>query len=127
MTPPYTWPLTGERIRAAITAMHRTYPDASIWYGSVTGSWWAILPGWDQLLEARDPIRLARLLGDVSVSRHVQPAAPPDRGDGSWRAAPQPPAGPLVWTQSAPHRHRADREGGLFGWLLSPMTAGATR
>lgn len=121
MTGGYAWPTAQDQIRASLIGLRRTYPVASIWYGETTESWWAAVPGWTRLLEAPDPGGLLRALAEVAVAQSASA-----RPDGSWcrPAAPEPER--VVWTERTPRRHTA-RDGGLVGWLLGPVPAGALR
>jgi hypothetical protein len=62
--------------RAAARDLRRRFPVASVWHGTHTGSWWAVLnlSGVWRLVEAETPEDLssvlASLLGDLWVRRH---------------------------------------------------------
>jgi len=46
------------------------WPEASVWYGSATGVWWAFLPGGpDRLLDSPDPAELIRAIAHLRKSR----------------------------------------------------------
>ncbi|GAA3766011.1 hypothetical protein GCM10022402_49030 [Salinactinospora qingdaonensis] len=55
---------------AALARLHHRFPGATIWHGSHTRQWWALLPGHPRLLEAATPQALERLITAVLGTRH---------------------------------------------------------
>ncbi|TDE26444.1 hypothetical protein E1289_25565 [Actinomadura sp. 6K520] len=53
------WPVTRE--------IQREFPGVCAWYGSATGSWWAMvtLPGRARLLEAVNPVELRKAIANA--------------------------------------------------------------
>ncbi|QBI55514.1 hypothetical protein [Streptomonospora litoralis] len=64
--PPRRQPAT---VHPAARRLTLRFPGVSAWYGTHTGSWWAILPGRPQLLEAPSAEALERLIASVYAGR----------------------------------------------------------
>ncbi|MFI0446803.1 hypothetical protein [Actinomadura sp. 6N118] len=63
-----------------LAELHRQYPEVRAWLGKATGRWWAMLPGYDRLVEAGSAQLLARRLNELGARRapvEIVPLAQP--------------------------------------------------
>ena len=77
----------------AVTELGSLFPDATIWFGDFTGSYWALIRGADgtaRLIEGATPADLARRLDPTK-----------QLPQGSHQAPPPPPAA-VQWNTTAP-------------------------
>ncbi|GAA4899492.1 hypothetical protein HNR25_002155 [Streptomonospora salina] len=82
-------------VHPAARRLHRIFPGATVWHGTHTGSWWAMLPNHPHLLEAATPEELEQLLAALLLG-HPRPA--PRRPV----RAPAPASAPTPAPASAP-------------------------
>ncbi|GAA3762734.1 hypothetical protein [Salinactinospora qingdaonensis] len=90
-------------VDAALAHLHHRFPGATIWHGSHTRQWWALLPGHPRLLEAATPQALEGLIAAVlgarrrddlrsrrprKPTRPPRPGEPPARGTATATTAP---------------------------------------
>ncbi|GAA3751239.1 hypothetical protein [Salinactinospora qingdaonensis] len=57
-------------LEATVARLHRRFPGATIWHGSHTRQWWALLPGHPRLMEAATPEALEQLITAVGATGH---------------------------------------------------------
>ncbi|KIH96403.1 hypothetical protein LP52_25205 [Streptomonospora alba] len=74
-------------VHPAALRLRRIFPGVTAWYGTHTGTWWAMLPDHPHLLEASTAEALEQLLAALILG-HRAPSDAPTAGSAPSRPAP---------------------------------------
>ncbi|MBB4934837.1 hypothetical protein F4561_005731 [Lipingzhangella halophila] len=88
---PYRQPAT---VHPAARRVGHLFPGVTAWYGTHTGTWWAILPGHSRLLEAPTAEILEHRVASLLIGRGQSAPPPPRAVKPASGTAPHAPPGP---------------------------------
>ncbi|RAY11497.1 hypothetical protein DPM19_29780 [Actinomadura craniellae] len=116
---------------SALADLRHRFPGVCAWFGEFTGRWWAVTRR--ELVEAADPVELARRLEAVLPARNpVPPRGVMVGPSGQWTTAtvpcPNPPRAPVALRPARRWRHaRTDDRPALWRRVLGAFVVREVR
>jgi hypothetical protein len=77
------WALPDIEPESVLKELRHRFPWTSVWWGPFTGSWWAVTPVCDRLVEAASPKALADRLEELGARDPYGRSGEHGRGSGA--------------------------------------------